>query len=213
MSAVALQPVSYSTDIPNELPVLVAHLSGGSDTFSKLQPYAPDEVQSWLQDQMLRFQFAYVTIRTDSGLEPSQGHLQTHSNSEPIQTLQCQKITLDVESDSFSQSGYKGISTSLDAFARGVRGNIYPDANTINMANRVIQAALNADLNSSEIVHDDDDGMLLLEFTLLKNGLVIEAELGVNGVLNASAYNENDEDEHVRYLLNTTEQEFVALFL
>ena len=81
------------------------------------------------------------------------------------------------------------------------------------MANRVIQAALNADLNSSEIVHDDDDGMLLLEFTLLKNGLVIEAELGVNGVLNASAYNENDEDEHVRYLLNTTEQEFVALFL
>ena len=108
MSAVALQPVSYSTDIPNELPVLVAHLSGGSDTFSKLQPYAPDEVQSWLQDQMLRFQFAYVTIRTDSGLEPSQGHLQTHSNSEPIQTLQCQKITLDVESDSFSQSWLQG---------------------------------------------------------------------------------------------------------
>lgn len=76
----------------------------------------------------------------------------------------------------------------------------------------MIQAALDSDLKSSEVVIDDDDGMLLLEFTLV-NGLVVEAELETSGALNASVYNEYAEDEPVRYLLNASEEEFIALFM
>ena len=169
------------------------------DTYSRTQLIDYQPLQHWLEDQMRFNLIARVFIR--------QIDVQ-----ERVHVLHCQRRFPDIFANSESKSHSRAAPSVLDDFARGVHGYIHPTSDIINMADRMIQAALEAGPRSADIVHDDDDGMLLFEFTLA-NGLVIEAELEVNGILNASAYNENSRNDQVRYLLNTTEEEFVALFM
>ena len=167
-------------------------------------------------------------IDTASGSDPMRHFLELELNKQ-MQSYGCvviaihrdrksertlfQKRNPDAHPDSLTQSNpTKSGPSPVDDFEQGVAGHASPHPDIVDMADRMIQAALDSDLESSEVVIDDDDGMLLLEFTLV-NGLVIEAELETSGTLNASVYNEYAEDEPVRYLLNASEEEFIALFM
>ena len=176
----------------------IADFGVTEDTYSGSKPYNYALVQYWLKEQMRFSSFAYVIVKADS--IPGR-----------IDVIQSWMRPSEDSTDSLSQPYFKGYPLFLDDFAHGVHGYIRPSHETVNLASRLIQAALSANLKSAEIVHDDDDGMLLLEFTL-QNGLVVEAELDIEGILNASAYGYDTEGEDVRYLLNASENEFVALF-
>ena len=177
----------------------IAHFSVTEDTYSGSKPNDYALVQHWLEEQMRFSSFAYVVIKTDS--IPGR-----------IDVIQSWMRPSEDSTGSLSQPYLKAHPLPLDDFEQGVHGYIRPRPETVNMASRLIQAGLSANPKSAEIVHDDDDGMLLLEFTL-QSGLVVEAELDINGIINASAYGDNAEDEDVKYLLNASENEFVGLFV
>ena len=98
----------------------------------------------------------------------------------------------------------------LHIFAKGSRGPVEPNQDTINMAYRILRASFATKMEWREIVCSDNDGTLMFELEL-PNGKSIDAELESDGKLNASTFYVNSDESSTEYWLDITEQEFLDL--
>ena len=118
--------------------------------------------------------------------------------------------TIDQYRDEVSISDDHEEKMLLHVFAKGGRGLIEPNQDTVSMAYRILHASFATEVKWREIVCSENDGTLMFELEL-PSGKSIDAELEADGRLNASTFYENDVESSTEYWLDITEQEFLDL--
>ena len=105
-------------------------------------------------------------------------------------------------------AGQKSFSHSaVTEFAAGLDGAL-PQGNVVEMAGRIVQAALERTMDPEITV--DVDGALSFDLRLV-NGWLLLAELSLDGTLDASVY-DDQAGERVKRLPRATEAELFSLF-
>ena len=98
----------------------------------------------------------------------------------------------------------------IQEFALGADG-ILPNHDVVNMAERIVQAAIEQTIKPEFSI--DDDGALSVDLRLA-NGLRMLAELPIDGALDVGVYDDRDADRRAReveYLPNATAEELINL--
>ena len=98
----------------------------------------------------------------------------------------------------------------VKTFSQGFKGEI-PSGDTVRMGNQIVKAAIKQTVES-EFYVDDSDGAL--GFMLrLKNGLLLLAELSIDGTLSGGTYDDNKEaGTQIEFLPNATVEQMANLF-
>ncbi len=119
-----------------------------------------------------------------------------------------QSLPISEEPDTIGE-GVGSDHSVVQEFALGVE-DVQPDANVVDMAERIVRAA-QASVRNPDIVLDDD-GEISLHLRL-PDGRLLMAELAVDGTIWAGVYDDrNDGGREVELMMPATETELISLF-